>query len=554
MEIFECHKKDLAEIYGKFEEYKSFRKIIEIEYQRWLTTDAQATQKVQQLIKKKKGKLTVDDWIVAMKSYGLSPDKISEVSKLPIPDNLYTKLSDLEEQHVKVLPKMLYLTQAMEATEELFYEDGNLRNFDSEIQTIMEVVDDNGKGTGKYSIVVLKKTAFYPLGGGQDNDLGKLTIEGKVYNILKVEKVGKVILHFIDGELDSNKNYSGIICHGEVDDQRRNQLRNHHTATHIVCQSARQVLGPHIWQHGAKKTVEEAHLDITHYASLTYEEEAEIERLANETIRKAIKVNKFVLSKEEAEKQYGFKLYQGGVVAGNTVRIVDIDNFDTEACCGTHCDNTSEIGLIRILRSNRISDGIVRIRFVAGDAAYKHMTKENKLVNDICEMWSVQPENVLSTADRFFTGYKKLTESNKKMLAQIIELQVKCITQGDVKLNIINSDSNDPTNFISVLPTHVKDLKEHNKSIIVIGDGFIYGVVNESDYNCEGLQNVLESSKKSGEKKKAMPFRMNKNMKAKSGKGKKPEVISGMIEVTGSYGNKQQVVDYLKTNGFVLFN
>jgi len=71
---------------------------------------------------------------------------------------------------------------------------------------------------------------------------------------------------------------------GKVDRERRIQLRNHHTATHIVFASCRKILGPHVWQHGAKKTVEMAHLDITHYSSLTKEQEIEIENEANRII------------------------------------------------------------------------------------------------------------------------------------------------------------------------------------------------------------------------------------------------------------------------------
>jgi alanyl-tRNA synthetase len=80
---------------------------------------------------------------------------------------------------------------------------------------------------------------------------------------------------------------------------------------------------------------------------------------------KGVNINKYYMDKSEAEKKFGFTLYQGGVVPGNRLRIVDIENTDTEACCGTHHDNTSQVGLIKILKSNRISDGIVRLYFVA---------------------------------------------------------------------------------------------------------------------------------------------------------------------------------------------
>jgi len=75
------------------------------------------------------------------------------------------------------------------------------------------------------------------------------------------------------------------------------------------------------------------------------------------------------MDKAEAEKKHGFSLYQGGVVPGNSLRVVDIAGVDTEACCGTHADNTAEVGWIRILKSQRISDGIVRLYYVAQERA-----------------------------------------------------------------------------------------------------------------------------------------------------------------------------------------
>ena len=151
-----------------------------------------------------------------------------------------------------------------------------------------------------------------------------------------------------------------------VNRERRHQLRNHHTATHIIFASCRKVLGPHVWQHGAKKTVEYAHLDITHYAQLTRKQQQDIENTANGIILQQAKLTKGWIKKSEAEKEHGFRLYQGGVVPGNNLRVVQIDGIDVEACCGTHCENTGQVGWIKIQKTGRISDGILRLTYVAG--------------------------------------------------------------------------------------------------------------------------------------------------------------------------------------------
>jgi len=163
----------------------------------------------------------------------------------------------------------------------------------------------------------------------------------------------------------------------------------HHTGTHIVFSACRKVLGPHVWQHGAKKTTEQAHLDITHYQSLSKDEEKEIENQANRVINSCHDISKSFMNKAEAEKLHGFNLYQGGVVPGNQLRVVDINGIDTEACCGTHADNTAEVGWIKIIKTQRISDGIVRLYFVAHERAIAIMNNEMDIMNNLCETWGV---------------------------------------------------------------------------------------------------------------------------------------------------------------------
>lgn len=115
------------------------------------------------------------------------------------------------------------------------------------------------------------------------------------------------------------------------------------------------------------------------------------------------------MDKAEAERQHGFSLYQGGIVPGNTLRVVQIHGIDTEACCGTHADNTAEVGWVRILRSSRISDGIVRLEYVAQEKAIDVMNAEADILNHLCQEWKVEQDKITDTAARFFNGYKKLT-------------------------------------------------------------------------------------------------------------------------------------------------
>lgn len=229
---------------------------------------------------------------------------------------------------------------------------------------------------------------FYPTSGGQQHDTGILIINHQTYHVLNVEKVGKCILHILDRPIDDNTQI-GTQIQGTIDEERRSILRNHHSATHIVFAACRGVLGPHVWQAGAKKTVEQAHLDITHFNSLTKEQEIAIENSANQIVLSNKEIKKYVVDKAEAEKEFGFRLYQGGIVPGNKLRVVNIQDTDVEACCGTHCDSTGEVGWVKILKTHRISDGILRLYYVAGKKSMERLNYENRLLNTLCDIWSI---------------------------------------------------------------------------------------------------------------------------------------------------------------------
>lgn len=129
---------------------------------------------------------------------------------------------------------------------------------------VLQNVEQKEKGK---NIVILDRSAFYPTSGGQIHDLGSLFFANRHYQVYDVQKVGKCFLHYLDHEVDES--VIGQAVEGKIDVERRNTLRAFHTGTHIVYAAARRVLGPHIWQNGAKKTENYAHLDITHYSSIT---------------------------------------------------------------------------------------------------------------------------------------------------------------------------------------------------------------------------------------------------------------------------------------------
>jgi len=191
----------------------------------------------------------------------------------------------------------------------------------------------------------------------------------------------------------------------------------HHTATHILGGAARRILGDHVWQTGAEKGVDKARLDITHYRRIPQEELWRIERLANQVVFEARPVHVEVMPREKAEGQYGFRLYQGGFFPGRDVRVVETPGWDVEACGGTHLKNTAEIGFIKILRAERIQDGVERIEFAAGEAALGHVQEAERILRDTTEALNVPIERLPQAAESLLSELKKARKEAEELLA-----------------------------------------------------------------------------------------------------------------------------------------
>jgi alanyl-tRNA synthetase len=216
--------------------------------------------------------------------------------------------------------------------------------------------------------VVLDRTSFYARGGGQEPDHG--TIAG--FTVIDVDKHANIIVHKLEGGVPNEEDM--VSC--KVDVTRRTNITKNHTSTHILNASSRGVLGSWVWQHSAFKEDDHARLDITHHSSLTDSQVKQIEDTANDMVKQNYPVNIQYFDRGTAEQKYGFRIYQGGVVPVKAIRIVSIEDKDIEACGGTHVKKTGEIELIKITKTKRIQDGVVRIEFVSGPTAFDYVKNQ----------------------------------------------------------------------------------------------------------------------------------------------------------------------------------
>ena len=373
-------------------------KLVDVEQEKYRDTLVKGRGIVQRLegSSSQRKTITEDDLIELYDSHGLNPEVVAEFASGPVkvPDDFYQKVA---ARHSKVeredIEPEIDLPKGLPATKLLFYKDPSKYKFRAKVLAVQG------------DLVVLDKTYFYAESGGQESDSGTM----KDMKVVHVDKVGNVVVHKVEGEMQA---VVGKQITSTIEEKRRRTLQRHHTATHIINGAARRTLGNHIWQTGAHKGADLARLDITHYADLTPEELEGIELLANETVLSATKVQSSFMERNVAEKRYGFRLYQGGAVPGKDIRVVRIGDFDVEACGGIHCKNTLEVGAIKILRTKRIQDGVVRLEFVSGMPAVEQMMS----------LWNAVTEasaNLNTTPDRINEAVAKLMMDKKDLVKEL---------------------------------------------------------------------------------------------------------------------------------------
>ncbi|MFP4117033.1 MAG: alanine--tRNA ligase [Candidatus Aenigmatarchaeota archaeon] len=407
-EVMEWHAEEMEKLFPELKEnIDQARRIMKHEERKY----REARAKAEKIIEGLEGEVVDGEKLIDLyDTYGISPELLERFGvQVEKPKDFYSKISERHETEEEEKEEEAFDIGGIEKTEELYLKDEKKIKFTAKV---LEILTHKGE---KY--VVLDRTCFYPTQGGQMNDLG--SING--YEVLDTINKEGIILHKMD-DFDFNE---GETVKGKIDWKRRKQLMQHHTATHIINGAAAQVLGNHVSQAGAKKTEEKARLDITHYENLTKEELEEIEETARKWIENDYEVNKEVMKKSEAEKLYGFKIYQGGVPPGNELRIVNIgDGLDVEACGGTHVDSTSEVEEIVLVNSTKVQDGVIRLEFKSGEAARKYRseregTKErlSELIEmdgytleEVAEIFDVSVDETVDVVQRFVEEWKNRKE------------------------------------------------------------------------------------------------------------------------------------------------
>ncbi|MFH1134257.1 MAG: alanine--tRNA ligase [Nanoarchaeota archaeon] len=415
IELCELHARYLQPLFPELSEHlDEVANILDVEEKRFIEMRKRSRGMIEQMLQKP---VTVQSLVQAYDTQGINPQLVAQVAKelgksVSIPDDFYAKVQELHAGQEsatatvkKVLPPEFSALDnvVIQQTRALYLQDYRLSITTA---TVMAKI-------GVY--VVLDQTVFYPTSGGQLHDMGTVD-DLKVVNVFKYHNL---IVHQLEKE---GAFMPGSRVQLAIDMQRRKQLAQHHTATHIVNAAARLVLGNHVNQAGAKKTLEKATLDITHYDNLTDEQLKRIEAEANAIVTRNIPIQLVSMPRARAERDFGMRIYQGGAVPGKELRIVSIKGIDVEACGGTHLNSTGEVGPIKVLRSSKVQDGVIRIEYSAGAALDIRDSQEKTLLKEAAAILGCDPDQVPGRADELFHKWKNKVKKGKEETALLTSI------------------------------------------------------------------------------------------------------------------------------------
>ncbi|MBN1644634.1 alanine--tRNA ligase [Candidatus Woesearchaeota archaeon] len=455
-EVCSWHAEYLKPLFPELQdELLNVKKILDVEKKKYNTTKEKTKTLIQKVLKKT---LLAEDLVELYDSHGINPETLKieaekQGKRIIIPSNFYNLVSrkhKIEEQETQTERKTKINIGAVPETHCTYFDDWKKTEFKAKV---LKIVGNN---------VVLDQTSFYPVSGGQINDIGSIA---GIF-VIDVFKQGHNIIHVLQ---DKPKFAEGDIIIGKIDFERRKQLTQHHTATHIINAAARTILGNHINQASARKELDKAYLDVTHYDAITDEEMKKIEKEANRIVEKGIALKLKFMPRAEAEKKYGMHLYQGGAVPGKQIRIVEIPGIDVEACGGTHLNNTKEAEQIKILKTTKVKDGVVRIIFTAGDAAKKKEKAQDALLSRISALLNVKETQIPARAEELFQKWKtarKAATKRKKIDLKLLELTSKEEYTGqDILKKTAEIIKSQPAHLEKTLIKFKQELEEFKKKI-----------------------------------------------------------------------------------------
>ena len=272
---------------------------------------------------------------------------------------------------------------------------------------LVEALTDGQVGT-----VIVEETCFYATMGGQCGDIGVIeTADGSFEVKDTVKLLGGKVGHI--GVVTKGMIKVGDVATLKVDVSRRTDTCKNHSATHLLQKALREVLGTHVEQAGSYVDGERLRFDFSHFAAMTAEELKKVEEIVNSKIEENMSVVTKVMTIEEAKKTGAMALF--GEKYGETVRVVQMGDFSTELCGGTHVSNTGVINAFKILSENGVAAGVRRIEALTGKGVFNYYKDMEARVEAAAKALKTTPANLVERCEHVMAEMKALASENESL-------------------------------------------------------------------------------------------------------------------------------------------
>ena len=271
---------------------------------------------------------------------------------------------------------------------------------------------------GDQAIIILDQTPFYGESGGQVGDIGVISADGMRFTVTDTQKQNDVYLHI--GKLESGLLSSGDKVNAEIDESHRRAVMLNHSATHLMHEALRQVLGEHVMQKGSLVDADKLRFDFSHYQPMSSEEIVRVETMVNDQIRLNCETSAELMDMESAKASGAMALF--GEKYGDIVRVLRIGSDSVELCGGTHVQRAGDIGLFKIVLETGTASGVRRIEAITGQTAVNRFIEgEGKL--------EAAAQALKANRDDIIARINQLNAANRSLEKELESLKSKAASQ-----------------------------------------------------------------------------------------------------------------------------
>ena len=320
---------------------------------------------------------------------------------------------------------------------------------------------------GDNGVIVLDTTCFYAESGGQIGDKGVISNDACVFNVEDTKKTqDSKFMHI--GEVTSGQISVGEQVDVKIDAVSRKSIMRNHTAAHLLQAALRQVLGTHVEQAGQLVSENLVRFDFTHFSALTSQQLKQVEDIVNDAILEGLEVTMTEMPIQEAKNMGAMALF--GEKYSDLVRVVNAKGFSIELCGGTHVNNTSALGLFRILSEGSVAAGVRRIEAVTGKGVLEVLEKLNNTLNGAVVAAKVSgPDELVGKINSTNEEIRVKNSKIDKLNDQIANIKLESILEGAKDVNGVKVISAKYWGDDASAMRHTCDmLKGQDQSIVVV--------------------------------------------------------------------------------------